>query len=163
MFKVYKMNIRRAEFKDIKQLIKMLSQVLELHAKIRPDVFASGTTKYSENDLQKMIEDKDNYIYVATDDNDMAIAYAFCEIKSPKFSSTNVPHKYFYIDDFCVDENHQRNHIGKILFEYVIKKAKELGCYEIILTCWEGNNVARKFYGKMGMKVRSATMELLVK
>lgn len=157
------MNIRRAEFKDLKQIIKMLSQVLELHAKIRPDVFVLGTTKYSEDDLQKMIEDKNNYIYVATNEDDVAIAYAFCEIKTPKFTSTNVPHKYFYIDDFCVDEKYQRNHIGQTLFEHVIKEAKELGCYEIILTCWEGNNVARKFYGKMGMRIRSATMELLVK
>lgn len=157
------MVIRRAEFKDIKQIIKMLSQVLELHAKIRPDVFISGTTKFSENDLQKMIEDEDNYIYVATDDNDMAIAYAFCEIKIPKIASTNVPHKYLYIDDFCVDEKYREKHIGETLFGYVKKAAKELGCYEIILTCWEGNNVARKFYGKMGMRVRSATMELLVK
>ena len=38
--------IRRAEEKDIKKVMDLLSQVLEIHAKIRPDVFVSGTTKY---------------------------------------------------------------------------------------------------------------------
>ena len=47
------MNIRKAESKDTKQILEMLSQVLEVHAKIRPDIFTSGTTKYSEEDLQK--------------------------------------------------------------------------------------------------------------
>lgn len=39
--------IRRAEEKDIKKVMDLLSQVLEIHAKIRPDVFVSGTTKYT--------------------------------------------------------------------------------------------------------------------
>ena len=159
----HKMIIRKAQTKDIKQILEMLSQVLEVHAKIRSDIFISGTTKYSEEDLQKMIEDKNNYIYVAVDENDIAIAYAFCELQIPKFSRTNVKHKYFYIDDFCVDEKHRKNHLGSTLFKYVVEEAKKLDCYEIVLACWEGNDDARKFYEKMGMKVRKTTFELIIK
>lgn len=42
------MLIRRAEEKDIPKVIELLNQVLELHAVIRPDIFISGTTKYTE-------------------------------------------------------------------------------------------------------------------
>ena len=42
------MNIRRATDKDIADVLRLLSQVLEVHAAIRPDIFVSGTTKYSE-------------------------------------------------------------------------------------------------------------------
>ena len=48
--------IRRAEEKDIKKVMDLLSQVLEIHAKIRPDVFVSGTTKYTDIDYSKMDE-----------------------------------------------------------------------------------------------------------
>ena len=95
------MNIRKAESKDTKQILEMLSQVLEVHVKIRPDIFISGTTKYSEEDLQKMIEDKDNYIYVAVDENDIVIAYAFCELQIPKFRITNGNPRLFN----CRDES----------------------------------------------------------
>ena len=157
------MNVRKAESKDTKQILEMLSQVLEVHVKIRPDIFTSGTTKYSVEDLQKMIEDKDNYIYVAVNENDTAIGYAFCELRTPKFTSTMKPHRIFYIDDFCVDEKHQRKGIGKSLFKHVIEEAKKLDCYEITLAHWEGNDIAKEFYSKMGMKAKSTVMELIIK
>ena len=39
------MNIRLAEEKDIDSVIKLLTQVLNIHAKIRPDIFIGGTTQ----------------------------------------------------------------------------------------------------------------------
>ena len=37
------MEIRRAKKEDIARLLDLLSQVLEIHAKLRPDLFMSGT------------------------------------------------------------------------------------------------------------------------
>lgn len=51
------MNIRRAEEKDIPRIIELLKQVLQIHADIRPDIFISGTTKYTTDELAKMIND----------------------------------------------------------------------------------------------------------
>ena len=47
------MNIRRAEEKDSEKVLELLSEVLEIHADIRPDLFISGTTKYSKEELLK--------------------------------------------------------------------------------------------------------------
>ena len=44
------MNIRLAEEKDIDSVIKLLTQVLNIHAKIRPDIFIGGTTKYTKEE-----------------------------------------------------------------------------------------------------------------
>lgn len=38
------MEIRRAEEKDIKKIKELLSQVLDIHANLRPDIFIPGTT-----------------------------------------------------------------------------------------------------------------------
>ena len=63
------MNIRRAENKDIQGVLDLLSQVLEIHAKIRPDLFIPGTTKYSHDELEKMFSDDSRPVYVAEDDD----------------------------------------------------------------------------------------------
>ena len=154
------MNIRKAESKDIDKILDLLSQVLEVHAKIRPDIFVSGSTKYKEDDIQKMIDD-DNLIYVIEDN--CVVGYAFCEIITPKFTNTMVPMKLFHIDDFCVDEKYRKRHIGEELFNFLKEEAKRLECNEIILSCWEGNETAKKFYEKMGMKARSTVMEYIIK
>lgn len=41
------MQIRRAQVKDVPAIMKLLSQVLEIHASICPDIFIPGTTKYT--------------------------------------------------------------------------------------------------------------------
>lgn len=43
--------VRKAEMRDIPRLTELLSEVLELHAKIRPDIFISGSTKYTGEEL----------------------------------------------------------------------------------------------------------------
>lgn len=52
------MTIRKAVKKDCKKIIELLQQVLEIHAKIRPDIFNSGTTKYSEGDVAVLLGDE---------------------------------------------------------------------------------------------------------
>lgn len=154
--------IRNAEEKDINQIIVLLKEVLELHAKIRPDIFISGTTKYNYDDLKNILNDDKRHSYVAADENDNILGYALCVLKEQPFSNNMVQFKSMYIDDLCVDEKTRGQNIGTLLFEYVKKEAIKLGCYEITLNVWEGNN-AKAFYSKMGMVPKSTTMELILK
>ena len=156
------MKIRRAEKKDIAGVLRLLSQVLEVHAAIRPDVFVSGTTKYTEGELEEMFQNDLLPVYIAADENDEVIGYAFCAIKEQPFVNNMVPFRSVYIDDLCVDESVRGQHIGERLFEHVKAEAKKLGCYEVTLNVWEGNDSAMGFYRKMGMKVKSTTMEYIL-
>lgn len=156
------MIIRRAKSKDIDRVNNLLSQVLEIHAEIRPDVFISGTTKYTNDELEKMFLDDMNPVYVAVDENDSVIGYAFCQIKQQPFSNNMVAFKSMFIDDLCVDCDIRGKSIGKSLFEFVKKEAQRLGCYEVTLNVWEGNDSARHFYEKMGMKPKKTHMELIL-
>ena len=156
------MTIRRANEKDIPKLIELLQQVLELHARIRPDVFISGTTKYTDEDLIKMVHDEDNPIYVAVNEADICQGYAFCKLQEQPFSNNMVPFKSLFIDDLCVDKEARGQHIGKSLFEYVKTQAKKLGCYEVTLNVWTGNTAAEGFYEKMGMKTKERNMEFIL-
>ena len=156
------MNIRKAENKDIPRLTELLQQVLELHAKIRPDVFIPGTTKYTQEELEEIIKDDMSPIYVAVGDDDEVMGYAFCQIKEQPFSNNMVPFKSMFIDDLCVDESRRGQHVGEALFEYVKDRARELGCYEVTLNVWAGNESAEHFYEKMGMKTKERQMEYIL-
>ena len=156
------MNIRKAENKDISRLTELLQQVLELHAKIRPDVFIPGTTKYTQDELEGIIKDDMSPIYVAVSDDDTVLGYAFCQIKEQPFSNNMVPFKSMFIDDLCVDESRRGQHVGEALFEYVKDRARELGCYEVTLNVWAGNESAEHFYEKMGMKTKERQMEYIL-
>lgn len=146
------MNIRRANEKDIPRLIELLGQVLQIHADIRPDIFIAGTTKYTNEELLEMIKDDTNPIYVAADENDVCMGYAFCRLREQLFSNNMVPFTSLFIDDLCVDALTRGQHIGEALFEHVKSEAKRLGCYEVTLNVWAGNTSAEKFYEKWGLR-----------
>ena len=154
------MEIRRAKNEDIDKILILLNDVLESHYNIRPDIFMPGKTKYTRDMLNKMIKDDNNPIYVAFEDE--VLGYAFCELREVPFQTTMVPFKSLFIDDLCVDKNIRSKGVGKALFEYVKKEAKRLGCYEITLNVWEGNDAAINFYKKMNMGIKEYQMEYIL-
>lgn len=154
--------IRRAEEKDAEKVLALLGQVLELHARLRPDIFISGSTKYTDAELTEIFADESRPVFVAEDGGEV-VGYAFCVIKRQPFTTNMKDFSTLYIDDLCVDENCRGKHVGTLLFDYVMSFAKEQGCYDVTLNVWEGNDSARAFYEKMGMFVKETQMEILVK
>lgn len=154
--------IRMADRRDIPRLIELLSEVLELHAKIRPDIFIPGTTKYTDEELEALLEDVSKPIYVAADDEDKVLGYAFCQLQEQPVSNNMIPFRSMYIDDLCVDSSCRGRHIGEKLFEYVKEEARRLGCYEVTLNVWSGNDGAELFYEKMGMRTMKRYMEYIL-
>ena len=156
------MNVRRAEEKDVERVLALLSQVLEIHAKLRPDIFISGTTKYSREELIQIFNDDDRPVYVATDDADAVVGYAFCKFESQPSSVNMVPFESVYIDDLCVDARFRRQGVANLLFEHVKNVAAARGCYEITLNVWEGNDAALAFYQRMGFRPQKTYMEFIL-
>ena len=155
------MDIRRAKEKDMDKVMELLSQVLEIHAAIRPDIFIPGTTKYTRAELLDIFADDERPVYVAVDGDDSVIGYAFCQVKSQPFSNNMIQFRSLFIDDLCVDASARGRHVGQALFEHVKNEARRLGCYEVTLNVWEGNE-ARSFYEKLGMKVKESQMEFIL-
>ena len=150
------------ETRDIPALLALLSQVLELHAKIRPDIFVPGTTKYTETALAALLAEEEKPVYVAVDAVDRVLGYAFCVLKHAPAGGFIRPHTALYIDDLCVDEAARGRSLGRMLFQHVTAEARRLGCYEITLNVWEGNDSARRFYESLGMSPKSTQMELIL-
>lgn len=152
--------IRKANKKDIQRIIELLHQVNMVHHAIRPDLFKPYTTKYNEQELEAMLEDNDKPIFVY--DDAMVLGYAFCQVSEVLNNQLLEDIKTLYIDDICVDENVRGRHVGKALYEYVRDYAKSIGCNNLTLNVWEGNEPALHFYRSMGMQVQRTTMEIIL-
>jgi glucosamine-phosphate N-acetyltransferase len=60
-----------------------------------------------------------------------------------------------FIEDVAVKSEYRGNNIGSLLVQEGIKKAKELGCYKVILSCFDERI---NFYIKNGFFRESNTM-----
>jgi ribosomal protein S18 acetylase RimI-like enzyme len=152
--------IRKANKGDIQRIIELLHQVNMVHHVLRPDLFKPYTTKYNEQELEAMLDDDSKPIFV--NDEGTVLGYAFCQITEVKSNQLLEDIKTLYIDDICVDENARGKHVGKALYEYVRDYAKAIGCNNITLNVWEGNEPALHFYKNMGMQVQKTTMEIIL-
>ena len=157
-----RMRIRKAEEKDLERILALLSEVLEIHAAVRPDIFVPGTTKYSKEELRGIVANENTPVYVAADEEDEVLGYVFCVLRSQPASGYMVPFRSIYIDDLCVDEKARGLHVGRALFEFVKEEARRRGCYEITLNVWEGNDGAKAFYEKMGLRPMSTHLEYIL-
>ena len=125
-------------------------------------IFLYRVLRNTPCELAELLEQEDHPIYVAVDEDDLCMGYAFCQLREQPFSTNMVPFKSLFIDDLCVDKQTRGQHIGESLFEYVKQQAKELGCYEVTLNVWAGNTSAEHFYEKMGMKTKERQMEYIL-
>ena len=152
--------IRKVQKEDIKRIIKLLHQVNMVHHVLRPDLFKPYTTKYNEQELASLLNDENKSIFVYVDET--VLGYAFCQVSEIKDHHLLEDIKTLYIDDICVDEKVRGKHIGKALYEHVLDYAKSIGCNNITLNVWDGNDPAWHFYKDMGMQVQKTTMETIL-
>lgn len=152
--------IRRATQKDIPHLMNLLLQVCQVHYASRPDIFKSGTTKYTEQQLEQLLKDDASPIFVY--DKEGVQAYLFAQIQDVRDARLLQDRKTLYIDDLCVEERMRGRGIGQQMFAFARNYAQSIGCDAITLNVWAGNSTAWDFYQHFGMHVQKTTMEVRV-
>ncbi len=154
--------VRRAEEKDIPEILELLLQVDMVHHKGRPDIFKGPATKYTAGELVKIIKDEETPVFVCTDGDGKVIGHAFCIHKQVLGDHVLTDIRTLYIDDICVDEEHRGQHAGKDLYDHVIAYAASNGFYNVTLNVWSCNPSAMRFYEKMGLKPQKVGMEYIL-
>ena len=152
------MLIRRAIAADIPDLLRLLVQVCDVHAEIRPDIFKRGGVKYTESGLTEILSDESRPIWCALEDGKF-LGYCFCMWKEYRDSTVMIDRRELYIDDLCVDESARGKGVATALFRHVNTVARAQGTDFITLNVWQGNS-ALEFYEKMGMRPRKTILEL---
>ena len=153
--------IRRANQGDLAEVKELLDQVNMVHHLGRPDIFNIGR-KYNDAQILAIFKNQERPVFVAVDQNDKAMGYAFCVFQEHKNDNMLTDIKTQYIDDLCVFENLRGKRIGSALYDHVLAFAKENGCYNVTLNVWGCNKAAQKFYEKLGMSVQKIGMETIL-
>lgn len=156
------MKIRRAVKRDIPGINELLRQVQTVHHNGRPDLFKGDAKKYTDEELSDLLDDDSKPVFVAADDGERVLGYAFCVFKQHVNDNILTDIKTLYIDDLCVEETCRGQRIGQSLYEHVLAFAREQGCYNVTLNVWECNPGAKRFYEKCGLAPRKTEMEKLL-
>ena len=154
-------NIRSAELRDIPALDRLLYEVHKVHSDVRPDLFKAGARKYTDEQLEEILQSGERPVFVAEQDGQVA-GYAFCIPKQLVGDRSMTDVRTLYIDDLCVDEAARGKHIGTKLYDFVLDFAKRQGYYNVTLNVWADNKAAVKFYEKIGLRVQKIGMEKIL-
>lgn len=153
------MTIRRANNDDIPSLLRLLSQVLDVHHKGRPDLFKGGAVKYTSEELESLLADPMRPVFVSENEDGYITGYCFGIFQQHIGNNILTDIKTLYIDDLCIDETCRGQHIGTALYNYMKDFAKSEGCYNVTLNVWALNEGAIDFYKALGMKTQKIGME----
>ncbi len=156
------MYIRRADQRDLSGVDDLLLQVLTVHHNGRPDLFKAGCRKYTDDELLEIFSDDKRPVFVAVDEGENVMGYAFCIFKQEIGHNVLTDVKTLYIDDLCVDEKIRGRHIGRSLYDYVVEFARQSGCYNVTLNVWSCNEKAIGFYESCGLKPQKIGMETIL-
>lgn len=156
------MLIRRAKKCDSEGINKLLFQVAEIHHIGRPDLFKKDGKKYTDEELFSIMKNDSTPIFVAVDEKEQVLGYAFCIFQLHQGSNILTDIKTLYIDDLCVDEAIRGQHIGRQLYDAVVAFARESKCYNITLNVWSCNPSAQKFYESLGLKPQKTGLESIL-
>ena len=155
------MEIRFAQPRDVPGILKLLKQVGRVHHVGRPDLFRENAQKYGASQVLAMLDSKDTPIFIAAEE-DQVLGYGFCFIKQLKEDPVMKDRTELYIDDLCVEETCRGQHIGRTIYEAILRYAKMRKCYHVTLNVWACNESAMKFYQSLGMQVQKMGMETVL-
>ena len=156
------MQIRRAKEKDMDGINRLLQQVLMVHHNGRPDLFKADVKKYTDEELLEILQDDTRPAFVGVDAQENVLGYAFCVFLQHVGDNILTDIRTLYIDDICVDETVRGQHIGKQIYEYVVRFARENDFYNVTLNVWSCNPGAMKFYQSVGLTPYKVGMELIL-
>ena len=123
------------ELTTIKEMLSQIGTIRFLYPNLSEE-------KYESYLLEMVLH---NYTQIAVFDNDVCLGITGC------WSATKLwTGKYLEIDNFVVNPEYRSKGIGKMLTDYVEKKAIELHCSSIVLDAFTGNFGAHRFYYNQG-------------
>lgn len=142
-------NIREATEKDIPRILELYEELTITTSNLE------STKNPSLEEYQKtldVINSIPGYNLLVAEDQDMILGSVVLLIMP------NLAHRassWALVENLIIDPKQQRHSVGKKLMEYTIDRAKDEGCYKLILNSNKIRKGAHKFYRSIGFKLSS--------
>jgi GNAT superfamily N-acetyltransferase len=126
------------QIKELTTIEEMLAQIETMRF-----LYPKISVEQYQGFLSEMVPH--NYIQIGVFENDVCLGITGC------WSATKLwTGKYLEIDNFVVNPNFRSKGIGKLLTDYIDKKALDLDCSSIVLDAFTSNFAAHRFYYNQG-------------
>ena len=96
--------IRPAQTSDKPAIDALLSQIVQTHHIVRPDIFRPS---YKNEDVDYGAREADFFVFVAVDENGCVAGCLWCLISHERDNSFKIDRDWLVIDDICVDEKYR--------------------------------------------------------
>ena len=133
-------------------------QLHQLHAEARPDVFQPLEHPVPrEQFLQELSDDHEVRLMALVG----SVPAGICSLSLREAPGSPLlrKEKSIYIVDLFVDPAFRHQGVAKALLQEGIQRGRLFGATRMGLTVWPFNKAAIQFYEKLGMTVRSFTLE----
>ena len=150
--------MRIASINDYESVIKIISQVQDMHVEWRPDIYKYNNNLILKEAFEKMVET--NTFFVAENANEKIVGVleiAFRHVETP----AHVTRDIIFIDTMAVDEKYRGLGVGHKMFEFLKTMKSEKNMDGIELQVNAKNRAAYEMYQKYGFTEKSINMELL--
>lgn len=152
-------NMRPATINDYEPVIKIISQVQDMHVDWRPDIYKHNDNLISKEVFEKIVEN--NTFFVAENDDKNIVGIlelVFKHIESPAHITRDI----IFIDTMAVADGYRGLGVGHQMFEFlkIMKNKKNMDGIELQVNA--KNHAAYEMYKKYGFTEKSINMELLI-
>ncbi len=144
------MIIRKADIKDIEEIVLLWSEFMDFHAKFDPFFTLSdnGPSHFGEY-IALNIENQDWCIFVAEHHRKLiGLCIGMIQNYPPVYASP----RYGFVQNIAVTKDHRRQGVAKCLFEKVSNWFNKKAVDRIELDIAIKNPYSKKFWAKMGFR-----------
>jgi ribosomal protein S18 acetylase RimI-like enzyme len=136
------LKIRKATEKDIPRILELYAQLVE------PDKYEAAPVEACRKVLAEGEKVPGYALYVAEENGEVAGTTLLAIL--PGFAHGTA--SFGVIEYVVVDETRRSKGIGRALMEYCLARAREAGCYKVVLTSAKRRERAHKFYSSLGFE-----------
>lgn len=125
-----------------------LIDVLDLYRNVLDNGKPILTIAIAKNIFKKMSQYPDYHLYVAKFGDEIIGSFAFLIMDNlAHFGSSSA-----IVEDVVVSEIYQSKGIGKTMMQFAMEKAREKGCYKMVLSSNQKRTDAHRFYENLGFE-----------
>ena len=144
-------NIRTATEKDVPRILELYRQLA--HA---PGSYRLASLADCHRILRKMHELPGYEILVAEENGEVVGTAVWAVLPGFAHGTSS----FAVIEYMVVDDKVRRRGTGKKIMEYILTRAKESGCYKIMLTSDNRRQEAHEFYRSLGFEASAQGFRL---
>jgi ribosomal protein S18 acetylase RimI-like enzyme len=154
--------VRAAGDDDLEVLTRLWREADALHAKLSPGFFRRADLERGRQraveTLRDAEESRHETVLVACDERGSVCGALHVQVYDTPVALTMVPQRRGHIETLIVARARRRRGCGRALMLAATDWAREQGATQVLLTVWDGNEDAQRFYAALGYRTISQVL-----